>query len=430
MKLVLLLVVCLIACCFAVDQVHVARTSKPSEMVISWFSYDGISSATVEYYSHPAKILSAKAESASYYTKAFTHHALLEHLAENTRYHYRCKTVSSWTEWSYFTTPNASFTHAFQIPVYGDMGVTNSQNTINQIEKLITKNRNNELSENIPFILHVGDISYADDRNSDEYEKIWDQWFAMMENVTRYIPYMVNPGNHEIEAGKPILPYSQFFVDYNYRFKMPLAGSLTPYYERPHNMWWSMDHQNVHFIALSSETDFEKSPFAPKFGNQLAWLKEDLIKAHANRKNVPWIIAMGHRPLYSSASGSYVQDMLPILRAAFEDLFHEFKVDMYLCGHVHAYERTWPVYRNQTVQKNYNDPQALVTLTAGAAGDIEGMSNGWLDPIPDWSVLHNGIRETYGMLHIVSDTELKWELFDSKTNGVVDQFTLTKKPVV
>jgi len=409
-------------------QEHIARTSKPSEMVVSWFTYDKIDSATVQYYriTDPSQVLSAVGESVSYLSSAFAHHTLLQSLLANTKYYYRCKGATTWSDWYDFTTPNVSFTGSFQIPVYGDMGITNSINTIQRLNTLIAKNRLGELSEGIPFILHVGDISYADDRDSKEYESVWNTWFDMMTNVTRYLPYMVLPGNHEHQSGKPYLPYAQYFVDFNYRFKMPLAGTLSPYYEKPHNMWWSFDHQNVHLIALSTETDYDKAPYDPNFGDQLAWLKADLIKAQANRKAVPWIIAMGHRPIYSSSAGSYMQDMLPPVQKAFEELFHQFGVDMFLCGHVHAYERTWPVYRNQTVQKNYVNPKGLVTLTAGAAGDIEGLSKSWLDPRPDWSALVYSLRETYGLLHVVSDKELKWELYESKGNTVVDQFTLIK----
>ncbi len=41
------------------------------------------------------------------------------------------------------------------------------------------------------------------------------------------------------------------------------------------------------------------------------------------------------------------------LRSAFEELLHKYKVDLYLSGHVHAYERMFPVYDERV------DPQTI-----------------------------------------------------------------------
>jgi len=400
-------------------------------MVISWMTTGTIDAPTVRYYSNPNNILSSVGESATYNsTTGYVHHTLLKHLVLDTVYYYQTRAINSgWSAWYNFVTPNITFTGPFQIPLYGDMGILNSANSIKQVQSLVTKDRAGQLTERVPFILHVGDISYADDRKSEEYESVWNKWFEMMVGIHRYMPYMVLPGNHEYSSGAPTLPYSEYFVDYNYRFKMPLAGPInkTDYYGNTHNMWWSFDHQNVHFIALSTETDFTKSPFDEKFGNQLDWLKQDLIAASKNRAKVPWIIAMGHRPLYSSACCGYIQDMLPPVQGAYEELFHEYGVDIFFCGHVHAYERTWPVYRNKTVQKNYDNPSAVVVITSGAAGDIEGLSTDWIKPIPDWSAIRYSQDESYGVIHIVSNTELRWEVYESTRNTKVDEMILTKK---
>jgi len=229
------------------------------------------------------------------------------------------------------------------IPIYGDMGITNSEGTIKQLNNLTATwmQKGNVDGEMFPFVLHIGDISYADDRDSERYEDVWNEWFDDMQDVLRSVPYMVLPGNHEYESGKPTLSYSKYFVDFNNRFMMP------DYASQQHNMWWSFDFQNVHILAVSTETDFKGAQFNVTFGDQRAFVEKDLQQAYANRARVPWIIAVGHRPLYTSASDSYFVDYLKPVQDEFEDLFHQYGVDLYICGHVHSYERTYPVYKNK-----------------------------------------------------------------------------------
>ena len=427
-SVVVVLLICTVTVYSKYNQEHIARTDDPKNMVVSWFTKQPVLNAQVRYYRTPDKVVTTNAESATFNRSVgYVHHALLQSLFPDSLYSYSVKDEEGWGEVLQFRTANLTWTGPFMIPLYGDMGISNSINTMTQVQKHIMADRQNKSAEHIPFILHVGDISYADDRNSALYEKVWDTWFSMMADILTGTPYMVMPGNHEHQSGKPFLPYSQYFVDFNYRFKMPLAGSLNkPYYSETHNMWWSFDHQNVHIIALSTETDYNDSPYDPTFGDQLQWLRKDLVAATKNRQNVPWIIAMGHRPLYTSAQGSYFQNAQYPLRDAVEELFHEFGVDIYFCGHVHAYERSWPVYKNQTVQKNYNNPNGLTVVTAGGAGCTEGLLTDWLSPRPDWSATIFDEDETYGLIHINSNSQLKWELFSAKQNRLVDSFVLNK----
>lgn len=127
------------------------------------------------------------------------------------------------------------------------------------------------------------------------------------------------------------------------------------------NFWYSFDYGLAHFVSIDGETDFAKSPewsFAEEasgdetlptesetyitdsgpFGAvdgsvkdtkayaQYKWLKKDLESV--DRTKTPWVIAMSHRPMYSSAYASYQKNV----RAAFEDLLLENGVDAYLSG--------------------------------------------------------------------------------------------------
>lgn len=138
------------------------------------------------------------------------------------------------------------------------------------------------------------------------------------------------------------------------------------------NFWYSFDYGNAHFITLDGETDFADSPESPfaadltgdetlptenqtyvtdsgPFGyihgsykdnkayEQIAWLEKDL--AAVDRQKTPWVFAMTHRPMYSSEVSSYEKHV----RSAFEGLLIKYKADAYFAGHIHWYERIWPM---------------------------------------------------------------------------------------
>ena len=46
--------------------------------------------------------------------------------------------------------------------------------------------------------------------------------------------------------------------------------------------------------------DEDKSWGKQRLLDQLAFVEKDLALAQANRENVPWIVTMGHRPMYCS----------------------------------------------------------------------------------------------------------------------------------
>lgn len=126
------------------------------------------------------------------------------------------------------------------------------------------------------------------------------------------------------------------------------------------NFWYSFDYGLAHFVSIDTETDYAHSPEWPfardlkgdeshptasetyvtdsgPFGavgnysdtkayEQYQWLARDL--ASVDRHKTPWVIVMGHRPMYSSQVSSYQK----YLREAFEGLMLKNGVDVYLAG--------------------------------------------------------------------------------------------------
>lgn len=67
-----------------------------------------------------------------------------------------------------------------------------------------------------------------------------------------------------------------------------------------------------------------------------------------------------------SAAISFSFEDAPILTSAdiqqsFEEIFHQYGVDVFMTGHVHLYERQWPLYKNKVTSKDYNNTNGGIT---------------------------------------------------------------------
>lgn len=137
-------------------------------------------------------------------------------------------------------------------------------------------------------------------------------------------------------------------------------------------MHYSFNYGNVHFISLDTETGYpgarEETRYVLPcggFGDQLAWLEQDLILANEQRALRPWIFVAGHRPMYDGDS------INTDFQTAVEKLFYDYSVDIYFCGHEHFYERDYPVYQGITETTNYTNPLATTHILIGGAGNDE-----------------------------------------------------------
>lgn len=415
--------------------IHLALTGKTTELVVSWLTIGHPATSTVQYGLSSGKLQwSAVGKQSSYLESddgdivMWNHHVVLSELKEDTRYFYRCgDPIAGWSKEFSFKTPPPPPTSSrtnlnTTIIVYGDMGIVASQNTAPRVAHLAQ-------TGGIDFIYHVGDISYADDYPGGMYEEVWDTWFQQIEPAATVVPYMVLPGNHEYSCDHEGCDYSVNFTAYNNRFLMPglASGSNT-------NMWYSFDYANIHFVSISTETDFPNAPEGmASFGNQLQWLEQDLAKANQRRDTHPWIIVGGHRPIYCSSWGFELHGN-PIgiaanIQKAFEEILYRYKVDLVLTGHVHAYERMWPVYRNKSTGYNYDDPKSPVYIVVGTAGSTEGQFHIWVDPQPEWSVIRIDKHFGFAIMEVYQKDNkniLEWRFLTSKEGDIKDKMILTK----
>jgi len=440
----------LVISAFSVDQIHLAygglrssHNNYPTGMSVSFHSVHSSEISSVSYgLASGIYNWTVYARKEQYWEHSYHYHALILDLNSSTRYFYTVTDgfeVSK--EYSFISsTPDLEV----NITIVGDMGIHNSESTITNLERIVASGSND-------FLIHLGDIGYADDAFlhapfSFHYEDVWNQFMNSIQNIAATTPYMTLPGNHEAECHSISCDFSitklrelHNFLPYRTRFNMPWNES-----GGADDMWYSLNIGPVHFVFMDTETDYPNNPvdhysFNPGknggFGDQMKWLEQDLAKAHAERLSGrrPWIIVAGHRPVYSvtlESNGVPIKDAKS-LHTAIEHLLRKYKVDVYLCGHVHGYERTYPTDGTSIelplISENgnnvFSNPSYPMYIVNGAAGNNEGFSASPKIP-PKWNAFVEFKSWGYGSIS-VSMKQLTWKFF-TDTNKLVDTVTILK----
>ncbi|KAF4627702.1 hypothetical protein G7Y89_g10449 [Cudoniella acicularis] len=383
-------------------QIRLAYANGDSGMSVSWNTNQKLNNPTVCYgCNHPHENCVSSDQSVTYATSStWNNHVVISGLQADTKYQYRIQCDNE--TYSFTTARAVGNGEAFKFAMVGDMGTmgpdglsttvgTGAANPLKPGEKTSIDSLQ-AFKGGYDFVWHVGDIAYADAwlkeekggyikplNTSDkgaEYDKILNEFYVEVEEISSVVPYMVGVGNHEANCDNGAdlticLPGQTNFTGYRAHWNMPSfsSGGLE-------NFWYSWNHGMVHFVNFNTETDFlnapdepggegaeNAGPFAPS-GAQLAWLKADL--AAVDRKKTPWVIAAGHRPWYVSESECIE------CQTAFEPLLISYGVDLVLHGHKHFYERQSAIANNVT-QEITNNPTAPWYIVNGAAGHYDGL---------------------------------------------------------
>jgi hypothetical protein len=239
----------------------------------------------------------------------------------------------------------------------------------------------------------------------------------MVEPLAQRIPWMVCAGNHEIEYNGS--DTSHLFLAFQTRYRMPeikqyeLGGiiippAISPYTGKPYcnpsvfqmeynygNSFYSFESGLTHIIYLNPYTLSSPNSI------QYKWLHTDLLSI--DREITPWIIVVMHCPWYSSNKNHYGDTQTVAMRDSMEELFYQYKINIVFSGHVHAYERTYPVYKNKT------DDRGPVYITIGDGGNLEGHDTNYVEN-PEWSAFRNGTQYGYGTLTVLNK-KMGWKWY-------------------
>jgi len=308
-----------------------------------------------------------------------------------------------------FTAPPSPGAGSTTLALIGDLGQTvNSSSTINHVIGNLASGYGYDA------VIICGDLSYADAEHSPAKcnhpggcsQERWDTWGKMYQALGSKAATMPLPGNHEIEtedapikgsAAAPGAPPADGgatttpFLSYRTRFAA-VGGATGPLY-------YSWEVGPLHAIHLNSYHDYiEPDAAFTKDSAQYKWLVADLAKI--DRKKTPWVAVFLHAPWYNSNSHHQKEKEELGMQALYEDVFHAANVDLMFAGHVHAYERSLPVYNGVPT------PGALTELNIGDGGNREGPATPYLAQ-PTWSAFREAIFG-HGELQFTNATHAHW----------------------
>ena len=275
----------------------------------------------------------------------------------------------------------ASDTH---IDAAGDWGC--SSNT----EKTV----NNAKSMNPQLLLALGDYSY------EKTSTCWIDLIKPVDSITK-----INFGNHDDDKDSLINSYLSHF------------GLPKQYY--------SFDINNVHVLTMATEEKFSTD------SEQYNFVVNDLRKA-ANNPDIKWIIVSMHYPFYSSPNTCKESDCAgnEESRDLFHPLFDKYGVDLVLQGHVHNYQRSFPLKFNHqsssmplvasNSKTDYENPKGVIFAIVGTGGvNLHGLS----DSAPFMAYQQDS---KFGILDMhISDNKLDAK-FVTNDGATLDHFSVSK----
>lgn len=401
------------------QQIHLNYGVQPSEMIVTWVTVNMTNTPTVEYGSNGLDLqvqgkTTIFVDGGSKKHTLYIHRVVIGGLTPGARYIYHCGSTDGWSALYFFSAMMNGTDWSPRFAVYGDMGNENAQ-SLTRLQEEVQRGM-------YDAILHVGDMAYNLDSDN---ARIGDEFMRQIEPIAAYVAYQTCVGNHEQNYN---------FSNYVNRFSMvEKSGKIN-------NHFYSFDIGPAHIIALSTEFYYFVQYGWRQIVEQYLWLEKDLKEASKpeNRAQRPWIITMGHRPMYCSSDDgddcthkeSIVRKGIPLIHAfGLEDLFYKYGVDLEIWAHEHVYERLWPVYDRQVYNGSYDapytNPKAPVHIITGSAGCNE-RHDPFVPHPAEWSALRNA-DYGYTRMTIFNKTHLGLQqVSDDQGGAIIDEITIIK----
>jgi hypothetical protein len=271
--------------------------------------------------------------------QATLHEIRLTGLKPQTQYVYRVTTTTA--DGRTLTSAPASFLtavnddSAFSFTVVGD--TQNNPTMTGIIAKQMWERRPH-------FVMHCGDVVEV----GPEKRRWVEELFRPCAELFAHVPVFPTIGNHERNHAHYYKYFSVPAPKYYYRYR----------------------YGNADFFAI--DTNKKVGPGT----EQYKWLDQELAKSDAK-----WKFVYHHHPAWSSDADDYGdakkgQSRLGDLNVRnLVTLYEKHKVDIVFNGHIHLYERTWPIRGGKVDRQN-----GIIYITSGGGGGkLEDVG-----PVPTW----------------------------------------------
>ena len=195
------------------------------------------------------------------------------------------------------------------------------------------------------FFVIAGDLTDTGTNKSH-----WvDHFFVGLQPIASRVPFYPVLGNHERNA--------KFYYDY-----MSLPDP---------EFYYSFKYGNAEFFMVDSNQRLDTE------SEQYKWLAKSLSESDATWKFVTY-----HHPAFSSDEDDY-GDLWKGEKSSWgverlrhlTELYDKYQVDIVWNGHIHSYERTWPMKQKQVVERG----GTVYVVTGGGGGGLETAG-----PIKPW----------------------------------------------
>ena len=320
----------------------------------------------VRYGTAPANLIFT-ADDSSLVTE---HEVKLTGLLPRTKYFYSIGTLKDTLEIgndNYFVTlPVPKTEGVYRIGVFGDCG--NGSPNQKLVRDAFVKYLGNNYMDSW---LLLGDNAYQHGSDLQYQTKFFDVY---KDEFLKKYPLFPSPGNHEYNDIELTQSYAQLTkqIPYFKNFTMPINGEAGGVPSKDKG-YYAFDIGNIHFLSLDSYGMEQRSlRMYDTLSPQVKWVKKDL---EAN-KNKGWIIAYWHHPPYTMGShNSDREQELVKIRENFIRILERYGVDLILCGHSHAYERS-------RLMKGYFGPEASFDSSKYNLSQSNGLYDGSKNSCP------------------------------------------------
>jgi len=347
------------------------QLGTPTSTVVRWRTSAAVVGG-VQFGPSPGVVAGSVQESSA----RTEHEVRLTGLSPETVYYYSIgtptATIAADATFHFKTPPAAGLARPVRIWAIGDSGTGDANaRAVRDAFTAFTGSRDPDVW------LMLGDNAYNDGLDQEYQYAVFDTYPEMLRKTVLWPAY----GNHDGSSSNSATNTGPYYDNFTLP-KQGDAGGIASGTEA----YYSYDYANIHFVELDAYQS-DRSPTGP----MLTWLARDLA---ANSQ--PWVIVYWHHPPYSHGShNSDTEIELIEMRQNAVPILERFGVDLVLCGHSHAYERSF------LIDGHYGDS---TTFTAAMKKDA---GSGRPDGTGAYRKPTFGMAPHEGAVYVVSGTAAK-----------------------